>query len=64
MLGVSNITPNVNNLPFQIKWNNNKNYDLTNVEDKVLHHLKVIKKNAKQTWQERLLSGMRELSLE
>lgn len=64
VLGVSNITPNVNNLPFQIKWNNNKNYDLTNVEDKVLHHLKVIKKNAKQTWQERLLSGMRELSLE
>lgn len=64
VLGVSDITPNVNNLPFQIKWNNNREYKLDNVKDKVLHHLKVIKKNAKQTWQERLLSGMRELSLD
>jgi hypothetical protein len=63
VLGVSNITPNVNNLPFQIKWNNNREYTLNNVKDKVLEHLNVIKKNAKQTWQEKLLSGMRELQL-
>ena len=63
VLGISNITPNVNNLPFQIKWNNNREYILNNVKDKVLEHLNVMKKNAKQTWQEKLLSGMRELQL-
>ena len=66
VLGVSNITPNVNNLPFQIKWINNKDYSLTEDEDvqtRVVTHLQAIQQKAVKTWQEKFLSEFRVLSL-
>tara|TARA_B110000503_G_C7020398_1_gene359519 strand:- start:72 stop:386 length:315 start_codon:yes stop_codon:yes gene_type:complete len=33
ILGLKEITPNINNLPFQIMWKNNRNYNITSNDD-------------------------------
>tara|TARA_E500000331_G_scaffold357423_1_gene419075 strand:+ start:1970 stop:2809 length:840 start_codon:yes stop_codon:yes gene_type:complete len=72
VLGISNISPNVNNLPFQVKWINNSKYTLQNLHNdpkecvkmRVLEHLRTMQKKSVKTWQEKFLSEFREMSLD
>jgi hypothetical protein len=33
--GLTYLTPNINNLPFQVKWNNNKDYKYDRINNKI-----------------------------
>lgn len=62
LLGLSKMTPNLNNLPFQIKWKDNKNYEYIAIKKQVKKFIITIQK-PKQNWKESFLSNMRTISL-
>lgn len=58
--GLSNLTSNINNLPFQICWNNNREYDYKKIEISVNMFIECIKK-PKPSWKELFLNNIRDL---
>lgn len=57
-LGLSKITRNMNNLPYQIKWSDNKEYKCHNILDKIKIFVNIIKQS-KPCWRENFLHNMR-----
>ena len=62
MRGLSQITPNQQNLPFQIKWCNNRIFNPQSAVDAVIQFKKIFRTSA-LTWQESFLFQMRSLSI-
>lgn len=59
--GLTVLTPNINNLPYQIKWNKNKKfkyYPIENVKDKLVNALV----SPKRSWKESFLENMRNIT--
>jgi hypothetical protein len=59
VLGLKKLTRNNNNLPFQVKWNDNKYYELTSISEKVEMFKKTIK--GKLPWKIDFLLNMNKL---
>ena len=60
--GLSNLTPNSNNLPFQINWSKNKEYNFTSILHSVNKLIKCIQR-PKPSWTEDFVFNMRTLSI-
>ena len=56
--GLSALTPNLNNLPFQVKWNKNKYFSYKNINYNILQFLDTIK-HPKPSWKETFLTNVR-----
>ena len=59
--GLTILTSNINNLPYQIRWNLNKKFeycDIVNVKDKLVFALS----SPKRSWKESLLENMRNIN--
>lgn len=56
--GLKSLTPNNNNLPFQVKWSINRKFDYHMVEEMTVKVIKTIQKPPK-TWAEQFLDDMR-----
>lgn len=59
--GLSYLETNLNNLPFQIKWNKNKNFNYSSIENKIKLFINCLNKNEKQNWREIFLNNMKTL---
>lgn len=62
MLGINIITPNINNLPFQVKWKNNKEPIYKDIESRVKQFIRSIN-SPNKNWQEKFLDNMRKLTI-
>lgn len=60
--GLSILTTNINNLPFQICWNKNKKFKYDNINIKIKLFIDCIQKS-KPSWKEKFLKNMRTLKL-
>lgn len=58
--GLSILTANNNNLPFQICWNKNRNFNYKNIKNNIKLFLDCLKK-PKLTWKENFLTNIRKL---
>ena len=58
--GLSHLTPNINNLPFQINWSKNREFRHQRVEDAVKKFVRCVK-NSRPSWRETFISEMREM---
>jgi hypothetical protein len=58
--GLKTLTPNLNNLPFQICWNKNREYLHNNINDIVNTFIKCLKK-PKPSWKEIFMENIRTL---
>ena len=56
--GLSSLTGNLNNLPFQIKWCKNKHFIFKNIKESINQFINVIK-NPSPSWKETFLSNIR-----
>lgn len=52
--GLVELTPNLHNIPFQIRWDKNKTFTYGNIKEKVNMFIRCIQK-PKPTWEERFL---------
>ena len=59
--GLNSLTPNINNLPFQVCWNKNRNFEYSNIDTKVKQFIDCIQK-PKPSWKETFLTNMRTLN--
>jgi hypothetical protein len=62
VLGLNKLTPNSSNLPFQIKWNTNKEFCYNIINKKIKMLVDCLKK-PKLSWQEHFMSNMRTLKI-
>ena len=60
--GLTLLTPNINNLPFQVCWNNNKTYKYENIDKKIKQFIDCLQK-PKPSWKEKFMSNIRTLNL-
>ena len=60
--GLLALTPNINNLPFQAKWNKNIVFNNGNITKKVNMFIECIQK-PKQGWRETFIYNMRSIDL-
>ena len=60
--GLSHLTPNINNLPFQIKWNNNKEYKYDLINNKIKMFIECLKK-PKPSWNETFMLNIRTIDI-
>ena len=60
--GLSHLTPNINNLPFQIKWNNNKKYKYDIINNKIKMFIECLKK-PKPSWNETFMLNIRTIDI-
>jgi hypothetical protein len=60
--GLSQLTPNINNLPFQVKWNNNKEYKYDIISNKIKMFIDCLKK-PKPSWKEVFMLNIRGLNI-
>jgi len=60
--GLSTLSPNVNNLPFQIIWNNNRQFCYSKIDNKIKLFVECLKK-PKPSWKENFLSNIRTICL-
>jgi hypothetical protein len=56
--GLSLLTPNINNLPFQICWNKNRNFQYENIKIKIKLFIDCLKK-PKPSWKELFISNIK-----
>lgn len=63
VLGLKDIRKNLNNLPFQVKWNNNKVYSPRPIKN-VIKDIVLCLYNEKLTWKQKLMSQMYKLKLQ
>ena len=59
--GLTILTPNVNNLPFQVTWDKNRSYNYEKVENKIEKFIECLKK-PKPSWKEEFMTDIRLLS--
>jgi hypothetical protein len=59
--GLSHLTHNLNNLPFQVCWNKNREYNYTNVVNSIKKFTSCFNKN-KLCWKEKFLLEIRQLN--
>ncbi len=60
--GLSFLSPNLNNLPFQICWNKNKIFHYKNINENVKLFIECIK-TPKQSWKETFITNIKSLEL-
>jgi hypothetical protein len=60
--GLSNLSPNVNNLPFQIIWNKNKNFKYEKINIKIKKFIECLQK-PKPSWKEKFMADIKTLNL-
>jgi hypothetical protein len=60
--GLTLLTPNINNLPFQVCWNNNRTYKYENIVKKIKQFIDCLQK-PKPSWKEKFMSNIRTLNL-
>ncbi len=60
MKGLSQLTPNINNLPFQVCWDKNREFKYENINKKIKIFIDCLKK-PKQNWKETFMKNMRSL---
>lgn len=60
--GLTNLTPNINNLPFQICWNKNRKFIYKNINDCIKQFITCLKK-PKPSWKEVFMKNIRSLHL-
>ena len=61
--GLRSLTPNNNNLPFQVKWSINRKLDYHTVEEMAVKVIQTIQ-NPKKTWTEKFLEEIRDILTE
>lgn len=59
--GLSKLTPNINNLPFQVKWNDNKTFIYKPLIDNINMFIQCIK-YPKTNWKENFVSSIRNMN--
>jgi len=62
VLGLTILTPNINNLPFQVCWNKNRTFKYENINKKVELFIDCLQKS-KLSWRETFMSNIRTLKL-
>ena len=60
--GLTLITPNNNNLPFQVNWNKNRDFQYENVSKKIKLFVKCLQKS-KPSWNEIFMENIRTLEI-
>lgn len=60
VLGLSSLTPNINNLPFQVKWNHNRKFIHKNIKNSI-KQIKYAIQKPKPSWREHFLSEFRKI---
>ncbi len=60
--GLTTLTPNINNLPFQVKWNKNKNFENKKINKSVKQFIDCVK-NPKPSWSEIFLFQIRNINI-
>lgn len=60
--GLRKLTPNINNLPFQVKWIDNRHFEYKSIKKSVESFIKTLQK-PKPSWQERFLQNIRDISI-
>lgn len=60
--GLSELTPNINNLPFQVCWNKNRHFNYKNIKENVKMLITSLQK-PKPSWKEEFMSDARKLKL-
>jgi hypothetical protein len=60
--GLTVLTPNINNLPFQVCWNKNRIFRYENINKKVKLFINCLKK-PKPSWKETFMTNIRTLNL-
>jgi hypothetical protein len=60
ILGLSQLTSNINNLPFQVCWNKNRNYKFEKISNKINLFIKCLQK-PKPSWKETFMTNIRTL---
>ncbi len=58
--GISHITPNSNNLPYQICWNKNREYNYECIDVKIEKMISALKKSP-PSWKEKFIENIRNL---
>ena len=58
--GLSKLTPNINNLPFQVCWEDNRDISYGHIRDKIKDFIKCIQ-NPEPSWSENFLKNIRSL---
>ena len=58
--GLSKLTPNINNLPFQIKWNDNRDFKYCDIKNLVNSFVSCLQQ-PKPSWREEFISEIRNL---
>jgi hypothetical protein len=58
--GLTTLTSNINNLPFQVKWNNNRIFNYENINKKVKLFIDCLK-NSKPSWSEKFMRNIRSI---
>lgn len=58
--GLTVLTPNINNLPFQVCWNKNREFKYGNIKDKIKNFIDCLQR-PKASWRENFLSNIRTL---
>ena len=56
--GLSLLTPNINNLPFQVCWNKNRKFEYENINKKIQLFINCLQK-PKASWKETFMSNIR-----
>jgi len=60
--GLTILTPNINNLPFQVCWNKNRTFKYENINKKIKLFIDCLQK-PKPSWKETFMSNIRTLDL-
>jgi hypothetical protein len=60
--GLTLLTPNINNLPFQVCWNKNRTYKYENINKKIKQFIDCLQQ-PKPCWKETFMSNIRSLEL-
>jgi len=58
--GLTALTPNINNLPFQVKWNKNREFKYENIKKKIKQFIDCLQ-SPKPSWQETFIAKIRTL---
>ena len=61
--GLTILTPNINNLPFQVCWNKNRKFKYENINKKIKLFIDCLQKLKKPIWKETFMSNIRTLDL-
>jgi hypothetical protein len=60
--GLSVLTPNINNLPFQVCWNKNRTFKYDNIHSRVKLFVECLQR-PRPSWKERFMSDIRTLEI-